>query len=440
MFQAELFRVVLAMAAGAIPGAYASDVAAGVAIGLLLLVAWHGRQAARLVRGMRDPKRRMPGAAGFWQFLGERVFRATDQAEDAASSLQQYKDSVSAVSTVFPEPLMLLDENLAIRWCNSAAEAMVGCDENSCAGRRLRDVIRHPLLAEYLDGDKQDSAVEISAPADKSRLLSVRLFPFGDSGGRLFVARDVTRVYNLDAVRRDFVANVSHELRTPLTVIGGYLEPLGDVLGHDADWAHHVALMKQQADRMEALIRDLTVLSRLESEKEQSADETVIDLHELVSAIVDEAAAVSGDDLHDIYLNFARGPALLGDQQEIRSAVSNLVFNAVKHTDPRTRIDIDWQRDENGARLIVRDSGKGIAARHLPRLTERFYRADSARSRASGGTGLGLAIVKHTLNRHDGELLVDSQVGVGTAFTCIFPVDRVRELALDSETVQPSVS
>ncbi|MEM9056788.1 MAG: phosphate regulon sensor histidine kinase PhoR, partial [Pseudomonadota bacterium] len=389
---------------------------------------------------LRDSEALESETAGLWPTLRQSLTRSARRARAERARLDAFRRSVDAVSSAFPEPVVLLDYRLAVRWCNAAAEALLGCSASDHAGMLLVDVVTHPVLAEYLSGDTHDAAVELSAPADKARLLSLRLFGFGDDGGRLLVARDVTRVSKLDAVRRDFVANVSHELRTPLTVIGGYLEPLRDALAADDEWTAHLTLMAQEADRMEALIRDLTVLSRLETDGAQDAAETAVDVHALVASIVEEAAAVSGSAQHTIRANVPAGATLLGNPQELRSAVSNLVFNAVRHTQPRTRIDVDWHRDDRHTRLTVRDAGKGIAARHLPRLTERFYRVDDARSRASGGTGLGLAIVKHTLHRHDAELVVDSQVGVGTAFTCVFPNSRAGELAPADRSVESSGS
>lgn len=223
----------------------------------------------------------------------------------------------------------------------------------------------------------------------------------------------------LEKMRRDFVANVSHELRTPLTVIHGYLESL---LEQEPDETKQdiFTQMYQQTTRMQNIIEDLLLLSRLESSKEKSHKK--VSIPNMLKAICQEAKTLSGAAQHHFHLHIDSGLTIYGDKDELRSMISNIVFNAVKYTPAKGDIYIDLDRDNDHAYLKIRDTGIGIAKKHIPRLTERFYRVDKARSRASGGTGLGLAIVKHVLLRHNGRLQIESEPNKGSAFICIFPL------------------
>ncbi len=236
----------------------------------------------------------------------------------------------------------------------------------------------------------------------------------------------VSHIQHLERMRQDFVANVSHELRTPLTVIHGYLETLLDEKDLPETRKKVFLQMHQQTLRMENLIEDLLLLSRLEDDvdNETKTDEPVA-VADLLNQICNEARELSGDAKHDIQLHADKTVLLKGCQEELRSLFSNLIFNAVKYTAPNGEIIINWQMKNKKAYFSVQDSGIGIAEKHIPRLTERFYRVDPARSRSSGGTGLGLAIAKHVLLRHDGELNIQSKLGKGSTFTCIFPNNRL---------------
>ena len=245
----------------------------------------------------------------------------------------------------------------------------------------------------------------------------------------LLVARDVTPIHRLDQVRRDFVANVSHELRTPLTVISGFLETMSEE--HSSypqqwarQWGRSVHLMRQEAARMQHLVEELLLLSRLEMDKGMHRRE-VIAVSGMLAMISEEAIALSGtlngEPRHIFSVVADTGVRLCGNNTELRSAFSNLIFNAVQYTPSHGEINVRWYADASGAHLEVQDTGLGISAEHIPRLTERFYRVDTARSRDSGGTGLGLAIVKHVLNRHDAQLRIESELGEGSTFICDFP-------------------
>jgi len=235
----------------------------------------------------------------------------------------------------------------------------------------------------------------------------------------------VQHIQHLERIRQDFVANVSHELRTPLTVIHGYLETLLDQIEPNSPWQKIFLQMHQQTLRMENLIENLLLLSRLESHEMENKSEQTVAIAEMLQQIVYEAKAFSGDAQHEITLSAENDLKLIGCSIELRSLFSNIIFNAVKYTPPQGKIDIQWYKENNSAIFTVQDTGIGIASEHIPRLTERFYRVDPARSRTSGGTGLGLAIVKHVLIRHDGQLNIESENSKGSVFSCVFPKKRL---------------
>jgi two-component system phosphate regulon sensor histidine kinase PhoR len=235
----------------------------------------------------------------------------------------------------------------------------------------------------------------------------------------------VSHIQHLERIRQDFVANVSHELRTPLTVMHGYLETLLDQPDLNETWKKIFLQMHQQTLRMENLIENLLLLSRLESQEHENKSEHVVPVFSLLQQVCHEANAVSGEASHNIILDADEKLMLKGCDIELRSLFSNIIFNAVKYTSSKGKINIEWYKNKEAAYFAVKDTGIGISADHLPRITERFYRVDPARSRASGGTGLGLAIAKHVLIRHDAQLTIESVYGEGSVFTCIFPSSRM---------------
>jgi two-component system phosphate regulon sensor histidine kinase PhoR len=284
--------------------------------------------------------------------------------------------------------------------------------------------VRTPEFARYLQVGEYAEPLELFSPANPEFWLSIQIIPFGDSQ-KLVIARDVTRLQRLEQMRRTFVANVSHELRTPLTVLAGYVETLAQMSRFDRAELHkHLAIMQEQSIRMQRLVDDLLTLSRLETAPPRRHEE-VVDVPSLLASLREQAELISGEAHHHITLDGEPGLNLLGSREELQSAFSNLVNNAVRYTPPGGEIHLSWHSDGERARFSVTDSGEGIAPEHIPHLTERFYRVDTARSRASGGTGLGLSIVKHVLLRHDATLAVESELGRGSTFSCVFAPQRV---------------
>ena len=327
-----------------------------------------------------------------------------------ASSLRDLRNAASQL----PDAVVLLDQQQQVRWFNHAAENLLGL-------RRPRDrgvPLQQRLATSDLSGWLRDGALEplndVAAPGQANSQLNVSLLPFGKRQ-HLLLARDISHLNRLEQIRRDFVANVSHELRTPLTVIHGYLELIDpeDV----PELAAVLGEMRAQSKRMGQIVEDLLTLSRLETQH-QVADERV-PMASLLATVRKEAEALS-QGRHEITLQSSAEADLLGSPKDLHSALSNLVSNAVRYTPAGGHITIRWQRTPQGAAYSVSDTGFGIPASHLARLTERFYRVSSSRSRDSGGTGLGLSIVKHVLNLHQAQLLVESAPGIGSTFACHF--------------------
>ncbi len=392
----------------------------GVALGYL---GWHLSVGFRLTYHLAAGEAlRPPFPGGLWEPLFIEVQRL-QQAKRRKVKFSRFREAASALE----DAVLILGEYGVIEWSNPAARRMLGLPWPKARGQYLVQLIRHPVLEEYLDKGDYSQPIEITAPGDKSKILSLRITPFGKAHHHLLVARDVTQIYLLNQAQQDFVANVSHELRTPLTVIMGFLENLRPTAAGAElhNWARSVELMESQAQRMKRIIDELLTLSRLQMKQSPPSDEPV-PVPKLLASITQEARALSGSSAHNLTLEANPQLWLAGNHDELRSAFSNLIINAVQHTPAHAKVHIQWDTNEAGAHCTVTDTGKGIAARHIPRLTERFYRVDRARSRKSGGTGLGLAIVKQVLDRHSGELRISSEVGRGSSFSCQFPPQRVR--------------
>jgi two-component system phosphate regulon sensor histidine kinase PhoR len=327
--------------------------------------------------------------------------------------------NLRAAGDALPDALVLRDGDDRVRWFNRAAERLLGLQRGRDRGVVLSDHLRGSELGAWLHDGAHDSAPDVPAPAAPQIHLHATLLPFGGRHS-LLLARDISHLTRLEQVRRDFVANVSHELRTPLTVIHGYLELL------DPDdvpaLAPVLAEMRTQSQRMRQIVEDLLTLSRLETQ--QHMPEERLTMTPLLTTLRQEAEALS-QGRHHITLQDEADADLIGSTRDLHSAFSNLVSNAVRYTPDGGDIAIRWRRTPTGAEFSVRDTGHGIPARHLPRLTERFYRVSSSRSRETGGTGLGLSIVKHVLNLHQARLAIDSEPGQGSVFTCMFDTARV---------------
>jgi two-component system, OmpR family, phosphate regulon sensor histidine kinase PhoR len=368
-----------------------------------------------------DGHRRVPlfETRGLWAEIFARVDKLRTKARNRKKKyhrlLREVRESTGALS----DGGIILNADHEIIWFNPAAARLLGLDHATDVGHRIDNLLRHPDFAAYLKAPSGDG-ISVASPRHETGWLHVQIIPYG-TGQRLAIIRDVTNEKSLERTRRDFVANASHELRSPLTVISGYLEALQDAGDAPEAWQVPVAEMQRQAERMTRILRDLIELTRLES-ADASADRDFIDVAALLKSIVQELQGRSGP---SVELALETDAALLGKESELHSIFYNLVNNAVRFTPPTGSVRAIWRAAGGDAVFEVIDTGIGIPEEQIPRVTERFYRVDPGRSRASGGTGLGLAIVKHALQRHEGELAIESREGKGSTFTCRFPRDRV---------------
>jgi two-component system phosphate regulon sensor histidine kinase PhoR len=394
-------------------------------LGLLVYLGWHLVQLARLPHLLGQDGQHGPHPKGVWRSIVREIqtLQASNHTRnrDLSYQLDRFRDTINTL----PDAVVILDPSGRVDWSNPAAGNLLDIVRPDSQGRLFTALAPDPVLGEYLANGDFAMPLVITSPANRAKILSVFIAPIAHEANRLIVvARDITRQYYLDAARRDFVANVSHELRTPLTVISGLAEQLNMDEPDTATLSWSTGLILKQARRMNELVSDLLTLSRLEMQHESASDERV-PVAELLTTIIEEARTLSGARQHVVQLDICSPNGLRGNAKELRTAFSNLVTNAIRHTPNQAEVRVRWQVDHEGAHFSVTDSGEGIAARHIPRLTERLYRVDASHSRDTGGTGLGLAIVKHILERHEAELDIISTVGGGSTFTCHFPAERV---------------
>jgi two-component system, OmpR family, phosphate regulon sensor histidine kinase PhoR len=369
-------------------------------------------------RSEEDP----PDLGGVWGDVVALVGRIYRRKQFHKRRVVQLFREFRRLTAAMPEGVLLLTNEREILWFNRTAAVMLGLHRKADFGMRIENLVRHPDFARYIEAGPQSAPVTIrSSQGADERFLAFQLIPAAEQ--QLLLVRDITRETRLEAMRKDFVANASHELRSPLTVVAGYLDQLADDHGVDPVWKAPIEEMRRQAERMRLIVEDLLELSRLEaSDKEAPYDP--VDLGGMLALLRKEALA-RVQRPREITLQLDSDRRLLGSETELHSIATNLVSNACKFTPAEGSVTIRWWVDAEGGHLSVRDTGIGIPAEHVPRLTERFYRVDKGRSRKSGGSGLGLAIVKHALQRHGGRLAIDSVEGRGSTFTCHFPAKRV---------------
>ena len=413
---------VVALAAGATFGAKVGLSVALVATGLFL--ALHLYYLSTLGAWLEQPSlETIPEGRGTWAEIFNRLYKARRASELNARRLEENEARFRRTISALPEGIVLVDAALQIEWCNPVAERHLSIQLAADQGMRITNLVRDPAFVNYMTSAAYDEPLLFRPLANPALALSIRVIEF-EPARSIVMSRDVTEAERVDAMRRDFVANVSHELRTPLTVINGFLETLLDAEPPlDELRQRHVQLMHEQATRMSRLVEDLLMLSRLEAGEAPPADD-IVDVPALVAELEAEARALSGG-RHEI-VGAAEPIRVRGSREELRSAFGNLISNAIRYTPAGGRIQLSWRAQDDGAVFEVQDSGIGIAAEHLPRLTERFYRVDRSRSRETGGTGLGLAIVKHVLMRHQGRLQVESEEGRGSTFRAWLPAARLQ--------------
>lgn len=393
-------------------------------------------QEFRLSRWLEHPDEvEPPDATGTWGDIFYRLQKLQKRQKASRSELTTALEQFEHAAQAVPDGMVILNGKEQIEWCNPASRKYMGLDCDRDRGQFIRYLMRQAHFLEFLDAADFSRSLVCKSPVNREITLSMQLVPFGE-GKKLLVARDITELERVDAMRRDFIANVSHELRTPLTVVGGFVETLADAPELPAaESRRYFDLMLDHTRRMQRLLDDLLILSRLESEEHTLKDEDV-SVSDMAHALTAEAESLSRG-RHRIHLDLASDAGLKGNMQEIRSALGNLVSNAVRYTPEGGDITLAWRIRNGEGVFSVADTGEGIAAEHIPRLTERFYRVDRSRSRETGGTGLGLAIVKHVLTRHGARLDIQSTPGKGSTFSAIFPATRVQSGQSASAQVIP---
>jgi two-component system phosphate regulon sensor histidine kinase PhoR len=427
---ASTLAVVLAAAAA---GLFTRQVAgaawgwAAVALVLALRVAYHARHLGALFRWLRRPELdALPEGSGVWEQVLAGLHRHLKGLSEEQAKLAEALERFRAAGRALPDGVVILDRENHMEWCNPTAESHFGIDARRDLGLAVTHFVRHPDFVAYMEKGEFGEPVTLRSPRGDA-VLQLRLIEFGEER-KLLSSRDITGEDRLDTMRRDFVANVSHELKTPVTVLSGFVETLGDasIEMSEAQRKRYLGMMAEQAQRMQRLIEDLLTLSALESSAAPEQEQPV-EIKPLAEQLAEEARALSGG-RHKVVVRPGGDFRITGSAKELHSAFSNLVSNAVRYTPEGGSVTLFWALEGERGVFGVEDTGIGVEPRHVPRLTERFYRVDQGRSRETGGTGLGLAIVKHVLTRHQASLEVQSELGQGSVFRAVFPAQRVTPL------------
>jgi two-component system phosphate regulon sensor histidine kinase PhoR len=426
----ESIRLLSVLLIATLAGLALEQARLGAILGFTLFVAWHAFHAFRLLAELesKNPRPAEGFPPGLWRELWFRLSRLSQRSRRRKKKVSRFIKRFREASRAFPYATLLIGRSNRIEWCNPAASNLLELDWPQARGGKFTDILCAPEVNDFLRRGDFGQPLEFSPPSNNTLILSMMVTPFGKKRNqRLVVLTDITRISNLDRTRRDFVANASHEFRTPLTVISGYLEALSEEKEAFAEWQRPLQLMQQQTQRMENVVNDLLTLSRLETDP-SDPDRQPTNIPRLLREICEDVGATAAESNHRIHTDIDQELWLKGSYEELQSAFGNLLHNAVQHTPAGSEIRVRWHRRNGNPHFCVQDNGEGIEERYIPRLTERFFRVDKARSRETGGTGLGLAIVKQIVQRYGGDLVINSAFGTGSTFTCVFP----ESLALES--------
>jgi two-component system phosphate regulon sensor histidine kinase PhoR len=417
--------LVLAVATGHGVGPWVGFVV--LAVGWAAVLAFHLANVWRLTRwSAAAPDTPVPEGGGPWNAaftaLHRRVRTRVARQRDLTFALERFRGAAEAI----PDGMVVIDAGNRIRWANARAASHFGLDLSHDLGQPLTNFARQPPFIRTLESGDSAESIVVESQRIPGVTLQIQVVPFG-AEERLVISRDVSRLEAVSRMRRDFIANISHELKTPLTVVTGFVETLQDLDLERDQRNRYLQLIDEQAQSMQRLVNDLLTLSALESEQHvlQEAEFALAPL--LLERAADARALSAGQHAIEVDLGDAEAVIVLGNRDELASALGNLLSNAIRYTPAGGAVRLGWRVAADGRGVVsVTDSGIGIAADHLPRLTERFYRVDRSRSRATGGTGLGLAIVKHVLLRHQAELDIASELGKGSVFTVLLPARRIQ--------------
>ncbi|HXC41799.1 MAG TPA: phosphate regulon sensor histidine kinase PhoR [Burkholderiales bacterium] len=400
----------------------------GIALAGVLVILWrHLSNVSTLLAWLNDTAQPVPDGNGVWEAVFAGLYRLVGGQKKERVQLTEALVRFRSAGTAMPDGVVILDASNHIEWCNPMAERFFDIDSARDVGQAIVNLVRAPGFASYLDEGDFSEPFTLRLTRGEALSLSLRIVPYGQDQ-KLLLCRDVTQAEKLEIMRRDFVANVSHELKTPLTVVSGFLETLedGKVNFSERRGQEIIRMMQEQTSRMLRLIDDLLTLSALESSA-APPDEAQFDITPLLAQLAAEGEALSGG-RHRIVVHSADPALVMGSERELHSAFGNLVSNAIRYSPQGGSVELAWRvRDSGEGAFTVTDTGIGIDSRHIARLTERFYRVDQSRSRATGGTGLGLAIVKHILTHHQGGLEIRSEPGRGSSFTAVLPARRIAQ-------------
>lgn len=394
-----------------------------VAITLFIYILFMLRNIFRLHNWLLNRKKDLPDAQGYWGEIFNELYliekKTLKQKKLLSGALSRFKKAAEAL----PDGVIILSQYNEIEWVNPIASSLLGINQKKDIGQKINNLIRHPDFQRYLIKNNFSKTMSIPSPSNIDHILTLQVIPFGYKQKMVF-CRDVTHVHKLEEMRTNFVSNVSHEMRSPITVLMGYLEMFSEKLPLDEkNYKLGIDNMYQQATRMQRLVTDLLALSKMETAPVEHTK--TVNVAALLITLKENASVLGQDKQQTIHLDADESLNLRGNVDELHSLFSNLINNAVRYTPEKGEISISWRKQGNQGVFSVRDNGPGIAAQHIPHLTERFYRADVDRSRESGGTGLGLAIVKYAIERHDGQLVIQSKLDEGSTFSCYFPEQRL---------------
>lgn len=396
------------------------------ALGLLALCLTSIQQLKKVQLWVQDIDAPPPPSIGPWDDILAPIYRKLKSNRIEIQNQDRHIESMMMAAEALPDGAVTLDHDLHVQWCNKSASQHLGLNLATDRQQSIFNIVRAPEFAHYAQTKHWDQYLILHTHQNGiEKTLQLHLTPYG-LGQFLLVSRDVTQMEKLETTRKDFVANVSHELRTPLTVLLGFLETLREMPADSLSTEQrerYEQMMIEQAQHMQAIVADLLTLSTLESSP--TSESTPVAVPHLIEQALIRAQALSNG--QHIFVNALDDQLWLeGSETELSSAINNLLTNAIRYTPKDGTITTSWFLNNDGsATFSVQDTGIGIAPQDIPRLTERFYRADKGRSRATGGTGLGLAITRHVVSRHQAELEIKSRYAAGSTFSIHFPTQRI---------------
>lgn len=417
--------LVIYLAPFVLAGALLGQLWPALTLAFALLAGWHYYYQLKLSRWLWNSRTLLPPRApGSWSDIYDGIYRTLRRSQQRRRTLAELVKRFRQAAEAGPDASMLLREDGGLIWCNRIAQAYFGLQWPGDNGIPITNLIRHPEFVNYFNEQQFDQTLTIPSPVRENAEIEIRVMPYMDRQHLLF-ARDITQLRQLERMRKDFVANVSHELRTPLTVLQGYLEVIQEPEFVPPKMLQKaVYQMQGQSQRMQNLIKQLLLLSKLETGQALDFSHQVL-VAELMELMRSEAQLLTQESQHKLDFTWDKQLCIYGCESKLRSAMMNIIENAIKYSPPSGVIQVAWQRVAEGAEFSVTDNGPGIATEHLTRLTERFYRIDGDRNSTTGGTGLGLAIVKHALEHHRTRLDIQSTPGKGSRFSFVIPKELV---------------